>query len=105
VHGRLALLGDAAHPMFQYIAQGACQAIEDGFCLAREIAEKPDPAQALAAYRNARYLRTARVQITARAMGAFFHLNGIPAELRNAMMAARQPTDYGPLDWLYGHQA
>jgi 3-hydroxybenzoate 6-monooxygenase len=105
VRNRIALLGDAAHPMFQYIAQGACQAVEDGFYLARQVAEKPDPAQALEAYRKERYLRTARVQITARAMGSFFHLSGIPAELRNAMMAARAPTDYAPLDWLYGHEA
>ena len=105
VRGRIALLGDAAHPMFQYIAQGACQAIEDGYCLARQVAEIPDAAQALEAYRRARYLRTARVQMTARAMGAFFHLSGVPAELRNAMMATRGATDYAPLDWLYRHQA
>ena len=60
---------------------------------------------AVEAYRQARYLRTARVQLTARAMGAFFHLDGVNAQLRNAMMAARLPTDYAPLDWLYGHQA
>ncbi len=105
VKGRIALLGDAAHPMFQYIAQGACQAVEDGFSLARHVAGTSDPAQALAAYRDARYLRTARVQLTARAMGAFFHLDGVNAQLRNAMMATRQPTDYAPLDWLYGHKA
>lgn len=105
VRNRIALLGDAAHPMFQYIAQGACQAIEDAYCLARHVAENPDPAQALAAYRDARYLRTARVQLTARAMGAFFHLDGVNAQLRNAMMVGRSPTDYAPLDWLYGHRA
>ena len=53
VKGRIALLGDAAHPMFQYIAQGACQAVEDGYSLARHVAEKSDPAQALAASRRA----------------------------------------------------
>jgi salicylate hydroxylase len=105
VKGRVALLGDAAHPMFQYIAQGACQAIEDGFCLAREVTAKADPAQGLEAYRQARYLRTARVQLTARAMGAFFHLDGVNAQLRNAMIASRKATDYAPLDWLYGHKA
>src|SRR5690606_6620202 len=74
---RIALLGDAAHPMYQYIAQGACQAIEDSLCLADRIAAAPkDPAGALLAYQNARNLRTARVQITARAMGAFFHMDG-----------------------------
>jgi 3-hydroxybenzoate 6-monooxygenase len=105
VKGRIALLGDAAHPMFQYIAQGACQAIEDGFCLAREVTAHADPARGLEAYRQARYLRTARVQLTARAMGAFFHLDGVNAQLRNWMMTTRQPTDYAPLDWLYGHKA
>lgn len=105
VRNRIALLGDAAHPMFQYIAQGACQAIEDAYCLARHVGEISDTAQALEAYRQARYLRTARVQLTARAMGAFFHLDGINAQLRNAMLATHSPTDYAPLDWLYGHQA
>jgi salicylate hydroxylase len=105
VRGRIALLGDAAHPMFQYIAQGACQAIEDGFCLAREVTANADPAMGLEAYRQARYLRTARVQLTARAMGAFFHLDGVNAQLRNAMIATRKATDYAPLDWLYGHEA
>jgi 3-hydroxybenzoate 6-monooxygenase len=105
VKGRIALLGDAAHPMFQYIAQGACQAIEDGYTFAREVTTTSDPAQGLEAYRQARYLRTARVQLTARAMGAFFHLDGVNAQLRNAMIASRKATDYTPLDWLYGHKA
>lgn len=103
---RIALLGDAAHPMYQYIAQGACQAIEDGMSLARAVAAAPrDPAAALGAYEQARLLRTARVQLTARAMGAFFHLDGVAASVRNAMMAQRRADDYAMLDWLYGHRA
>src|SRR5262249_10786386 len=105
VKGRIALLGDAAHAMFQYIAQGACQAIEDGARLAREVAAQNDVPQALAGYEAARVLRTARVQLTARAMGAFFHLDGVNAALRNQMMAGRAATDCAPLDWLYGHKA
>jgi 2-polyprenyl-6-methoxyphenol hydroxylase-like FAD-dependent oxidoreductase len=102
---RIALLGDAAHPMYQYIAQGACQAIEDGLALARHVGAAPeDPAAALRAYERARLLRTARVQLTARAMGAFFHLDGVAAQLRNAMMSNRRADDYGMLDWLYGHR-
>ncbi len=102
---RIALMGDAAHPMYQYIAQGACQAIEDALALARLVAASPDdlPA-ALAAYEQARTRRTARVQITARAMGALFHLDGIGAVLRNEMMATRSAADYTMLDWLYGHR-
>jgi 3-hydroxybenzoate 6-monooxygenase len=102
---RLALLGDAAHPMYQYIAQGACQAIEDGLALARHLTAAPqDPAAALRAYERARLLRTARVQLTARAMGAFFHLDGVAASVRNAMMAGRRADDYTLLDWLYGYR-
>jgi salicylate hydroxylase len=103
---RIALLGDAAHPMFQYIAQGACQAIEDALCLARHVAGSPnDPAEALRGYESDRALRTARVQITARAMGAFFHLDGVPAIVRNDLMSRRAADDYAMLDWLYGHSA
>src|SRR6185312_8610062 len=74
---RIVLMGDAAHPMLQYIAQGACQAIEDSLALASHVAASPgDIPKALAAYADARRLRAARVQLTARAMGAFFHLDG-----------------------------
>jgi salicylate hydroxylase len=102
---RITLLGDAAHPMLQYLAQGACQAIEDSLALAQSVAAAPDDLpRALAAYEEARRLRTARVQITARAMGAFFHLDGVAATLRNAMMAGRASDDYAMLDWLHGHR-
>jgi len=104
--GRVALLGDAAHPMYQYIAQGACQAIEDALCLAKHLAARPNrPAEALTAYQNDRKLRTARVQITARAMGAYFHLAGVPAIVRNDLMERRRTDDYSMIDWLYGHRA
>jgi salicylate hydroxylase len=103
---RIGLLGDAAHPMFQYIAQGACQAIEDGLCLANHVAASSgQPVKALAAYENDRKLRTARVQITARAMGAYFHLDGVPAIVRNDLMSRRKADDYSMIDWLYGHKA
>ncbi len=102
---RIGLLGDAAHPMFQYIAQGACQAIEDALSLAKRVAASPnDPAAALKAYERDRVLRTARVQITARAMGAYFHLDGVPAIVRNDLLERRATDDYGMLDWLYGHK-
>jgi 2-polyprenyl-6-methoxyphenol hydroxylase-like FAD-dependent oxidoreductase len=103
---RIALMGDAAHPMLQYLAQGACQAIEDAACLAEEIARSAnDPAAAFLAYQNKRYLRTARVQTTARFSGEYlFHLAGVPRLLRNQMLEGSSPTDYGPIDWLYGHK-
>lgn len=102
---RIGLLGDAAHPMFQYIAQGACQAIEDALSLAKRVAAAPDdPAAALQAYERDRVLRTARVQITARAMGAYFHLAGVPAIVRNDLMERRATDDFSMLDWLFGHK-
>lgn len=105
IRNRIVLMGDAAHPMYQYIAQGACQAIEDALCLAKQVTASPgDLPAALTAYETARKYRTARVQITARAMGAFFHLDGFAAETRNQLMAARASTDYSMLDWLYGHR-
>jgi 2-polyprenyl-6-methoxyphenol hydroxylase-like FAD-dependent oxidoreductase len=101
----IVLMGDAAHAMLQYVAQGACQAIEDAQALADCLAGAPtDIAAALAAYERARTLRTARVQLTARAMGAFFHMQGVPAQVRNALMRARTPDDYSMLDWLYGYR-
>jgi len=102
---RIVLMGDAAHAMLQYIAQGACQAIEDAQALADCVARAPaDIPAALAAYERERTLRTARVQLTARAMGAFFHMQGVPAQVRNALMRAHTPDDYSMLDWLYGYR-
>ncbi len=102
--GRVTLLGDAAHPMLQYLAQGACQATEDAVWLAEKVAEQPDdlPA-AFLAYQQQRYLRTARVQIMARVYGEFFHARGPTAELRDQMLGARTPQQaYEGINWLYG---
>ncbi len=100
---RIVLLGDAAHPMYQYIAQGACQAIEDAAsiadCLAGGAADIP---AALARYQNFRSHKAVRVQITARAMGRFFHMAGPAADVRNMMIGQRVADDYSYLDWLYG---
>jgi 3-hydroxybenzoate 6-monooxygenase len=101
--GRVALLGDAAHPMLQYLAQGAAMATEDAVCLAEKVAEQPDdlPA-ALAAYVQQRYLRTARVQIMARVYGDFYHARGPAAELRDQMLRGRTAEDaYEGMSWLY----
>ncbi|ARQ01527.1 3-hydroxybenzoate 6-monooxygenase [Pseudorhodoplanes sinuspersici] len=102
--GRVTLLGDAAHPMLQYLAQGACQATEDAVWLAEKVAEQPDdlPA-AFQAYQQQRYLRTARVQIMARIYGEFYHARGPAAELRDMMLSARTPSQsFDGIAWLYG---
>ena len=102
--GNVTLLGDAAHPMLQYLAQGACMATEDAVTLAEKVAESPDNlSAAFRAYQEARYLRTGRVQIMARIYGEFYHARGVAAELRNEMLGARTPQDsYDGSAWLYG---
>jgi salicylate hydroxylase len=65
--GRITLLGDAAHPMMPTLAQGACQAIEDGWSLARHLKKHIDnPGVALEAYEAERAPRASRVQLQAR---------------------------------------
>ncbi len=105
--GRVALLGDAAHPMLQYMAQGACMATEDAVRLADEVAATPDdlPA-ALHRYAEARYLRTAKVQVMARIYGEFYHASGVRAELRRQILGGRTTeAAYAGMDWLYGRDA
>jgi 3-hydroxybenzoate 6-monooxygenase len=101
--GSVTLLGDAAHPMLQYLAQGACMATEDALTLSEKVADSPDnlPA-AFRAYQEARYLRTGRVQIMARIYGEFYHARGVAAELRNQMLGQRTKADsYEGSAWLY----
>ena len=104
VDGRVALLGDAAHPMLQYFAQGACQAMEDAVCLSHMLSAHDDFSKALEAYRAQRFLRTAKVQLMSRAIGEhIYHPAGGHARLRNAIMGAKTSEEwYGDLAWLYG---
>jgi salicylate hydroxylase len=104
--GRITLLGDAAHPMLQYLGQGACMAVEDAVCLADKAVEmNGDYAAAFRAYQQARYLRTGRVQIMARVYGEFYHASGVAKELRNLMLGSRTPDDaMAGMEWLYGEQ-
>jgi len=103
--GRVALLGDAAHPTLQYMAQGACMALEDAVCLSDEIAAHPgDHETALASYQHRRITRTARIQLMSRAVGDhIYHPAGVHARLRNEIMSAKsQEQWYDTLQWLYG---
>jgi 2-polyprenyl-6-methoxyphenol hydroxylase-like FAD-dependent oxidoreductase len=104
--GHITLLGDAAHPMLQYLAQGAGMSIEDAVCLANKVAEtQGDYPAAFRAYQEARYLRTGRVQIMARVYGEFYHASGVAKELRNMMLGSRTPADaIVGMEWLYGRQ-
>lgn len=105
VDGRVVLLGDAAHPMLQYFAQGACMAMEDAVALSHHLGASPDaPEAALVAYQDLRRLRTARVQLQSREIGQHvYHPAGAHAQLRNAVMRAKSPENwYDIVDWLYG---
>jgi len=105
VDGRVALLGDAAHPMMQYFAQGACMAMEDAVCLTHCVAARPGAiTAALEDYRQRRVLRTARVQLQSRAIGDhIYHPSGAHAALRNQILASKSPQQfYDDLAWIYG---
>ena len=104
IDGRVALLGDAAHPMLQYMAQGACMAMEDAVCLADSLHRTESVEAGLRTYRDRRVLRTARVQLMSRAMGdQVYHPAGPHAALRNALMSAKsQPQWLDTMEWLYG---
>jgi 3-hydroxybenzoate 6-monooxygenase len=102
VDGRLALTGDAAHPMLQYLAQGACQAIEDAHALATHVRRHaPDWDRALHEYEAERVPRTAHVQTTARFWGDIWHVDGVARVLRNELFRTRDLSDYRYMDWLY----
>jgi 3-hydroxybenzoate 6-monooxygenase len=105
VYGRIALLGDAAHPPLQYIAQGAIMAIEDGYVLAEHLAGSDSVDVALAAYEAVRPEHCRRVLTTSRAWGALWHLDGVKRERRNAILRARDTRDYSFTDWLYSTTA
>ncbi len=101
--GCVTLLGDAAHPMLQYLAQGAGQAIEDAVVLGKALEYcQGDFALAFQAYQAKRYLRTARVQLTARVYGDIYHASGAARELRNSMFqSGSESAGFAGLKWMY----
>ncbi len=104
--GRATLLGDAAHPMMQYLAQGACMAMEDAVTLgAALVATTFDLPAAFSLYERARVVRTARVVLSVREMGRLYHASGVERLVRNSLWTDRSPDRYyDALEWLYGWQ-
>jgi salicylate hydroxylase len=102
--GPVTLLGDAAHPMLPFLAQGAAMAIEDAYVLADCLGRTPDaPEAALRQYERRRRRRAARVQRAARQNGRAYHLKGIAAALRNQILRHRGGESLlRRYDWLYG---
>jgi salicylate hydroxylase len=105
VDGRVTLLGDAAHPMLQYLAQGACMAIEDAVCLSEAMKSGSSNIEAsLLNYQNNRIIRTARVQLQSREIGRHvYHPDGAHALLRNKIMKSKSQDEWHDnIEWLYG---
>jgi salicylate hydroxylase len=104
VSGRVALLGDAAHPMLPFFAQGAGQAIEDGAVLARCLAgvERSAVPAALRRYEAVRVERATRVQRMSGERREHHHMEDGPAQLaRDAALGSEDPLGHN--EWLYGH--
>ena len=100
--GRVTLLGDAAHPTLQYLAQGAQMAIEDGVVLAEKVAAAgEDYHRAFMAYQRERMNRTARVVLSSRFFGEYIHVDGGERELRNELARGRDVDNPWEVDWLY----
>ena len=102
--GRATLLGDAAHPTTQYMAQGACMALEDAVTLGEALRlEGNDFEKAFDLYQRARVSRTARIVLSGREMGRIYHAKGVERLVRNDLWRGRSPERfYDAMEWLYG---
>jgi salicylate hydroxylase len=103
----MTLLGDAAHPMLQYLGQGACMALEDAVTLGAAMRiRRDDLAEAFCLYERSRVARTARAVLSAREFGRLCHAKGIERIVRNDLWKGRTPERfYDALEWLYGWRA
>ncbi len=102
--GKVTLLGDAAHPTTQYMAQGACMALEDAVTLGEALKVHNNHFdQAFDMYQHARVARTARIVLSAREMGRIYHAKGVERLVRNDLWRGRSPERfYDAMAWLYG---
>ena len=104
VFGRATILGDAAHPTTQYMAQGACMAMEDAVTLGEALrVTNKDWDAALQLYQKNRITRTARIVLSGREMGRLYHAAGVERLIRNSLWKGRsQERFYDAIEWLYG---
>ncbi|MFJ3057018.1 3-hydroxybenzoate 6-monooxygenase [Herbaspirillum sp. NPDC087042] len=102
--GRVTLLGDAAHPTTQYMAQGACMALEDAVTLGEALrVNGNDFLAAFDLYQRSRVARTARIVLSSREMGRIYHAKGVERLVRNDLWKGRTPERfYDAMEWLYG---
>lgn len=103
VFGRATILGDAAHPTTQYMAQGACMAMEDAVTLGEALrVTNKDWDAALQLYQKNRVTRTARIVLSGREMGRLYHAAGVERLIRNSLWKGRsQDRFYDAIEWLY----
>jgi salicylate hydroxylase len=102
--GRVTILGDAAHPTTQYMAQGACMALEDAVTLGEALrVNGNDWVKALDLYQRSRVTRTGRIVLSGREMGRLYHAKGVERLIRNSLWKGRtQERFYDAIEWLYG---
>ena len=102
--GLATLLGDAAHPTTQYLAQGACMALEDAVTLGEALrVNNGNFTKAFELYQRSRVARTARIVLSSREMGRIYHAKGVERLVRNDLWKGRTPERfYDAMEWLYG---
>lgn len=102
-YGRVTLLGDAAHPTTQYMAQGACMAMEDAVTLGEALRiTNNNIVEAFEIYQRARVARTARIVLSSREMGKLYHAKGVQRMVRNDLWRGRSSEGfYEAMAWLY----
>ena len=102
--GRVTLLGDAAHPTTQYLAQGACTALEDAVTLSEALHVcNNDFVKGFDLYQRSRIPRTARIVLSSREMGRIYHAKGVERLVRNDLWKDRTPDRfYDAMEWVYG---
>ena len=101
--GAIALVGDAAHPMVPFLAQGAAQAIEDAGALGAALSRTNGVPEALAAYSRSRVARATKVQVEALRQGRIYHMSGPAALARDIAMRLMGPERLkARYDWLFG---
>lgn len=104
--GRVTLLGDACHPMYPFMAQGAAQAVEDGACLAALLSQGGDPVDTLHRYEQTRLPRVTRLQQMSRTNKYRYHMPDGPEQIeRDAAMVANRERSPETMQWLFGFDA
>lgn len=101
VDGNIALIGDAAHAMVQYLAQGGAQSLDDSIAMASALLNSEQASDAFAEYTERRVEHANNVQRLARVAGELFHIEGIGRQIRNYSFKDHDAKDYSNLDWMF----